>query len=56
LFQANPNLCLRIAAALGSCGRAEEATAVLGAAFPRVGDDALRAQFAQLFTALKTTP
>ncbi|MDP3068680.1 MAG: hypothetical protein Q8N18_00245 [Opitutaceae bacterium] len=55
-FIAEPRVGLRVARALGRHGKTAEARAVLGAAFLHVRDDAMRAQLAQMFAALKTDP
>ncbi len=56
LFIAVPRVCLRVARALGRHGKTTEAIDVLGAGFLHVGDDTIRAQFTQMFAALKAAP
>lgn len=52
-FVADPKVGLRVARALGRHGKLPEATEVLGAAFLHQRDEAVRAQFAQMFAALR---
>ncbi|MBL9189887.1 MAG: hypothetical protein JNK23_20575 [Opitutaceae bacterium] len=52
-FIADPKVCLRVARALGRHGKKAEAAELLGAGFLHARDDATRAQFAQMFAALK---
>lgn len=51
-FVADPKVALRVARALGRHGMAAAAKEVLGAGFLHQRDDAVRAQFAQMFAAL----
>ncbi len=52
-FIAVPSVCLRASRALGRHGKTKDAIDLLGAGFLHVRDDATRAQFAQMFAALK---
>lgn len=55
-FVLDARIALRIARTLGRHGRLTDGAAVLEATFPHVRDEALRAQFAQLYGALTKKP